>query len=173
MHGAVRFIAWFAVAAVLVAWQVTATLQLFAGALTGLVVAMTLVTLVFGIVRGLSSGRWRLARRAALMVLVVSASLALANVIANWQQEASIAAATPLLDALEKHRSANGRLPASLDDLADHFPEGLPKSRMGWGGGPFRFLRHRDTDDFTLSFGLPNGYVCSYDSRQAIWSTHD
>lgn len=157
--------------AVLVWVQTEPALYLATAVVVVLLLVGSAVAFLVALVYSLFARQWRLARYTwNLLAAVVSANI-VASLISGLQQKASMRAAQPVIEAVERYRSATGALPEALDALVPEFLPAIPRTKMGLRGTGFWF--HSTGETYRIGFALPAWMSCHYDSRTGAWRVHD
>lgn len=119
----------------------------------------------------LRTRRWGHLAYSGVAILAVVASLLVSRSVSHRQRIGSIAAAQPVLAAIERFRTERGVYPETIHQLVPAYLPAEPRTRMGFNGTPFH-LRSKP-GKLTLYFDLPAAMRCSYDSESKQWHVHD
>ncbi len=115
--------------------------------------------------------RWAHLASSGVAISAVVASLLVSRPVSQRQRAGSIAAAQPVLAAIERFRAQRGAYPETIQQLVPAYLPADPRTRMGFSGTPF-YLRSKPAG-LTLYFDLPAAMRCSYDSESKRWHVHD
>ncbi len=121
--------------------------------------------------RALMTRRWGHLAYSGVAILTVVTSLLVSRSVSHRQRAGSIAAAQPVLAAIERFRTERGAYPETIHQLVPAYLPVEPRTRMGFNGTPFH-LRSKP-GKLTLYFDLPAAMRCSYDSDSKQWHVHD
>ena len=149
-----------------------ASFSMGAAGVIGLALLVAIIAFITGAVMGISSGRWRVAGISGAILLTIVSSIWVAGRIAHAQRYASMAAARPIIAAVEQFHRVNGTYPASLQELVPKYLPFEPRTRMGLSGTQFR-LHAGAWGGFNITFECPAFMVCCYESESKTWSYDD
>lgn len=144
-------------------WIESAFLALLLVAITIAGVCTASLRFVFGLKSG-----WMYI--ASLWIFVVSAFM-VARSITDYQSRATLAAAEPIIKAVDRFTLDNDSYPISLKVLVPAYLTTIPKTKMGITGGEFDF--YNTLYDSILTFRMPAGSRYSYSFSRRKWIYHD
>jgi hypothetical protein len=155
----------------LVAWQISDAFGYDQIGLLGLTIVVLVITLIVALNIGAVKRRRKPAIYVGVVLVIFLSSIPVARIISDRQQAASMAAAEPIIAAIERYHATTGALPQDVADLVPAYLPTTPRSSMGFGGSEYLIWTH--PGGYEVAFALQGWNICAYDSRSKQWEVHD
>jgi ABC-type antimicrobial peptide transport system permease subunit len=128
-----------------------------------------LLTIIFAALR-----KPALAWKSAACLAAVIAALVAAGFVNDAQRARAQKRGEMIVTALEKHKAATGRYPASLDALVPDYIEEIPAPGLGFFTKyRFHYTADQDALAFSLTFPAPAWTEMGYESKDRLWHCYD